>query len=95
MSTQLKTHLVVHGGGRTMIKKSLIGKRMFNFKFTVMRESDLQRITLFLGFKLVKIFENFKTTAGYYLSNFCVLISLKVNVLILYQSIEVLKRKSA
>ena len=43
-------HLALHGGGRTMI-----GKRMFNFKITVMRESDLQRITLLLGFKLLKI----------------------------------------
>ena len=43
---------------------------MFNFKFTVMREPDLQRIKLFPGFKLLKIFENFKTTFGYYLSNF-------------------------
>ena len=50
MSAKLKTHLAVHGGGGTMI-----GKCMFNFKFTVMRESDLQRITLFLGFKLFKI----------------------------------------
>ena len=53
MST--KTHLAVHDGGRTMI-----GKRMFNFKFTVMRKLDLQKITLFLRFKLFKIFENFK-----------------------------------
>ena len=64
MSAQLKTHLAVHGGGRTMIKKRLIGKRMFNFKFTVMREHNLQRIT-FLGFKMIKIFQNFKTTFGY------------------------------
>ena len=65
MSAQLKTNLVVQGGGQTMIEK-----RMFNFKFTVMREPDLQRIKLFPGFKLLKIFENFKTTFGYYLSNF-------------------------
>ena len=80
MSAQLKTNMAVHGGGRTMIEKGLIGKRMFNFKFAVMREPDLQRITLFLGFKLFKIFENFKTTFGYYLSNFCVLISFHANV---------------
>ena len=55
MSAKLKTHLAVHGGGRTMIVKCI-----FNFKFTVMRELDLQRITLFLGYKLFKIFENFK-----------------------------------
>ena len=42
MSGKLNTHLAVHGNGRTMI-----GKRMFNFKFTVMRQPDLQRITLF------------------------------------------------
>ena len=42
MSGKLNTHLAVHGSGRTMI-----GKRMFNFKFTVMRQPDLQRITLF------------------------------------------------
>ena len=48
---------------------------MFNFKFTVMREPDLQRITV-LGFRIFKIFQNFKTTFGYYLSNFCVLISM-------------------
>ena len=94
MSAQLKTHLAVHGGGRTMIEKWLIGKRMFNFKFTVMREPDLQRIT-FLGFKIFKIFQNFKTTFGYCLSNFCVLISFHANVLFLYQRIEVQKRKSA
>ena len=40
---------------------------MFNFKFTVILEPDQQRITLYLGFKLFKIFENFKTTLGYYL----------------------------
>ena len=66
MSAQLKTHLAEYGGGRTIIKKWLIGKRMFNFKFTVMREPDLQRIT-FLGFKIFKIFQNFKTTFGYHL----------------------------
>ena len=55
MSAMLKTHLAVHGDGRTMI-----GKCMFNFKFTVMPESNLQRTILFLGFKLFKIFENFK-----------------------------------
>ena len=65
---------------------------MFNFKFTVMREPDLQRIT-FLGFKIFKIFQNFKTTFGYYLSNFCVLISFQVNVLFLYQRIEAQRRK--
>ena len=54
MSAQL--NFVVHGGGRTMIKKRLIGKRMINFKFTVMREPDLQRIT-FLGFKIFNISE--------------------------------------
>ena len=53
---------------------------MFNFKFTVMQEPDLQGITLFLGFKLFKIFENFKTTFGYYLSDFCVLVSFQANV---------------
>ena len=73
MSAQLKTHLAVYGGGRTVIKKCLIGKRMFNFKFTVMRESDLKRIT-FLGFKIFKIFQNFETTFGYYLSSFCVIV---------------------
>ena len=45
-----------------------------------MRGPDLHRTTLFLGFKLCKIFENFKTPFGYYLSNFCVLISFQVNV---------------
>ena len=93
MSAQLKMHLVVHGGGRTMIEKWLIGKPMFNLNFTVMREWDLQRITLFLNFKLFKIVENFKTTFWYYLSNFCVLISSQANVLFLYQSIEVSARK--
>ena len=44
---------------------------MFNFKFTVMQEPDLQRIT-FLGFRIFKIFQNFKTTFGYYLFNFSV-----------------------
>ena len=92
MSAQLKMHLLVHGSGRTMIEKWLIGKRMFNFKFTVMREPDLQRIKS-LGFKMFKIFQNFKIIFGYYLSNFCVLISFQTNVLFLYQRIE--KRKSA
>ena len=53
MSAQLKTHLAVHGGGRTMIEKWLIGKRTFNFKFTVMREPDLQRIIFFRILKLL------------------------------------------
>ena len=47
---------------------------MFNFKFTVMRQPDLQRITL-LGFKIFKTFKNFKTTVRYYLSNFPYFIS--------------------
>ena len=55
MSAKLKTHLAVHCGGRMMI-----GNHMFNIKFTVMRESNLQRTILFLSFKLFKIFENFK-----------------------------------
>ena len=88
MSAQLKTHLEVHGGGRTMIEKWLIRKRMFNFKLRVMRESGLQRIA-FLGFKIFKIFQNFKTTFGYYLADFYVLISFLANVLFLYQRIEV------
>ena len=51
MLAQLKTHLAMHGGDRTMIEeKRLIGERMFNFKFTVMREPDQLRITLYLGF---------------------------------------------
>ena len=57
------------------------------FKFTVMREPDLQRIK-FLGFKIFKIFQNFKTTFSHYLSNFCVLISFYANVLLLYQRME-------
>ena len=89
MSAQLKTHLTVHGGGRKIFEKWLIGKSTFNFKFTVIREPDLQRIT-FLGFKIFKIFQNYKTTFGYYLSNFCVLLSFQANVLFLYQN-----RKSA
>ena len=88
MLAQLKTHLAVHGGGRTVNEKLLIGKCMFSFRFTVMREPDLQRIT-FLGFKIFKIFQNFKTTFGYYLFNFCVLISFQANVLFLYQRTEV------
>ena len=52
---------------------------MFNFKFTVMRQPDLQRIT-FLGFKIFKIFQNFKTIFQYYLFNFCALISFQTNV---------------
>ena len=59
-----------------------------------MRELDLQRIT-FLGFKIFKIFQNFKTTFGYYLSNLCVLISFQINVFFQYQSIKVQKRKLA
>ena len=59
-----------------------------------MREPDLQRIT-FLGFKIFKIFQNFKTTFRYYLSNFCVLVSFQANVLFLYQRIKVQKRRSA
>ena len=57
-----------------------------------MQEPDLQRIAT-LGFKIFKIFQNFKTTFGYYLSNFCVLISFQVNVLFLYQRIEAQRRK--
>ena len=42
VSAELKIYLEVHGGGRTMIEKWLIGKRIFNLKFTVMRESDYE-----------------------------------------------------
>ena len=48
---------------------------MFKFKFTVMQEPDLQIIALFLSFRLFKVFENFKTSLRYYLSNFCMLIN--------------------
>ena len=58
-----------------------------------MREPDLRRMT-FLGFKIFKIFQNFKTIFGNYLSNFFVLISFQANVLFLYQR-KVQKRKSA
>ena len=34
-----------------------------------------ERLTLFLGFESFKIFKHFKITFGYYLSNFCVLVS--------------------
>ena len=47
----VKTHQVVHGGDQTVIERRLIRKRMFNFKFTVMLELDLQRVTLSLIFK--------------------------------------------
>ena len=47
----VKTHLVVHGGDQTVIERRLIRKRMFNFKFTVMPELDLQRVTVSLIFK--------------------------------------------
>ena len=41
MSARLKTHLAVHGGGRTMVERNwLFGKRIINFEFTVMREPD-------------------------------------------------------
>ena len=45
------THLVVHGGDQTVIERRLIRKRMFNFKFTVMPELDLQRVAVSLIFK--------------------------------------------
>ena len=61
---------------------------MFNIEFTVMPEPNLQRIT-FLGFKILKIFQNFKTTLGYYLSNFFVLISFQANAPFLDQTVEV------
>ena len=47
----VRTHLVVHGGDQTVIERRLIRKRMFNFKFTVMPELDLQRVTVSLIFK--------------------------------------------
>ena len=75
-----------------MIEKLLIGKRMLNLKWTVMREPDLERIT-FLGFEIFKIFENFKTAFGCYLSNFSAFISFQVNVFFLYRRVEVQKRK--
>ena len=50
---------------------------MFKFKFTVMQEPDLQIITLFLYFRLFKVFENVKTSLRYYLSNFCMLINFR------------------
>ena len=40
VSAQLNIYLEVHGGGRSMIEKWLIGKRIFSLKFTVMRELD-------------------------------------------------------
>ena len=42
MSVQRKTHLVVHGVDRTMVEKMITAKRMFNFEFTVIRESDYE-----------------------------------------------------
>ena len=79
---------------RTMIEKSSIGKRMFNFKCTVMRESDYKEwLCWFLDY--LRFLRVLKTTFGYYLSNFCVLISLQANVLFLYEIMEVWKRKSA
>ena len=63
---------------------------MFNFKFTVMEISDLQNKPF--RFKIsFKTFENFKTTLGYYLSNFCILISFQANIPFFmpeYRSIE-------
>ena len=50
---------------------------MFKFKFTVMQEPDLQIITSFLCFRLFKVFENVKTSLGYYLSNCCMLINFR------------------
>ena len=63
MSAELKTLLTVHGGGRTIIEKWLndwLGNRCS---------------TLNSGFKIFTFSQNFKTTFGYYLSNFCVIIS--------------------
>ena len=51
MSTQLKTRLAVRGSGPMMAEKMMIGKRMLNFEFTVMRESDYTEYC-FLAFKL-------------------------------------------
>ena len=79
----------MHGGDRTMIEeKWLIGKYMFNFKLTVMREPDHQRITLYWGFKLFKILRILKLLSGI-IYTFSVLISFQANVFFLYQSIEV------
>ena len=51
MSTQLKTRLAVRGSGPIMAEKMMIGKRMLNFEFTVMREWDYKEYC-FLAFKL-------------------------------------------
>ena len=54
----------MHIGGREMIEKWLIDKRMFNFKFTVMREPNLQRLTLFLGFNYLRFLRILKILSG-------------------------------
>ena len=42
-----------------------------------MPEYDVQIITLFVSFKLFKVLENFKTSLGYYLCNFYMLINFR------------------
>ena len=66
---------------------------MLNLKWTVMREPDLERIT-FLGFEIFKIFENFKTAFGCYLSNFCAFISFQVNVFFFIQEGRSIEEKT-
>ena len=51
------------GNGQTLIEEWLIGKRMLNLKFTVMRGPDLQRITS-LGFKTFQILGILKLLSG-------------------------------
>ena len=82
-------HLALHNNGQKMVEKTIDWEKMFNFKFTVMRNADLQNSIVF-RFKIwFNIIETSEANLGYYLINFCLLISFQANVLFLYQSIEV------
>ena len=49
MLAQHKNHLAVHGGGESTVEE-MIGKGLFSFEFTLMRESDY-KIDHFLVFE--------------------------------------------
>ena len=75
--------------------KWLIGKRMFNFEFKVMQELGYKEKHFFLLKVDLSILRNhIYIFWGYYLSNFCILISFQAIGSFLYWIIEHRKRTS-
>ena len=96
MSAQLKTHLAMHGGGQTMVKKMTVWETHFQLWLHSNESVVLQRIT-FLGVKFdLRFLRILKTTSylhfwGIIFLIFLSLFRFQANVPFLYQSIEVKK----